>query len=240
MSTEFKPSTLCVTITGIAEREKILAKAANLEVSQFIEPPSRLCYTEFARTEKSRRTRWRPSLERTDKKTYGGFLMAPKSAIDILKGALLLEKRGRALYDLAFRDCENPAMKSLFEMLVNEEIQHMEFLEKQFTLARDDKPLNISALDAPNTKSADCVVSKEIIKHVSAAGSEAALISAGLDFEKKAVEFYSLHATDAGSNEEREIYKMLAQWERIHLYMLADLETEIQQEAWSDNNFWPY
>lgn len=166
--------------------------------------------------------------------------MAPKSALDILKGALLLEKRGRALYDLALRDCKDPDMKSLFEMLVNEEMGHMEFIEKQFALVKDGKPLSSAALDSPNTEPADRVVSREAIKKISAAGSEAALISAGLDFEKKAVEYYSASAAESVSPEEKKIYAMLADWEKTHMYMLADLEREIQEHAWRDNNFWPY
>jgi len=56
-----------------------------------------------------------------------------KSATDILKTAILLERRGKAFYTLVARQTESKSARKIFEMMAEEEDAHVEFLSRQFS-----------------------------------------------------------------------------------------------------------
>ena len=58
--------------------------------------------------------------------------MENNQVIDILKEAILLERRGKAFYTQAARNSESKSAKKIFEMMAEEEDEHIEFLSKQF------------------------------------------------------------------------------------------------------------
>ncbi|MCJ7580248.1 MAG: ferritin family protein [Candidatus Aminicenantes bacterium] len=162
------------------------------------------------------------------------------SRLDILKGALLLEYRGMALYESAVKTTENPEVKSLFSMLVNEEIKHIEVLRKHLSQVQNQSaPIDYSELDKLFPRKTDPILSKDIIRNVHGAGYEAAVISAALDFEKKAVEYYSDQASRSEDQGEKTLFKWLTNWEVGHMQMLADLDRELKEKIWNDNQFWP-
>ena len=39
---------------------------------------------------------------------------------------------------------------------------------------------------------------------------------------------------------EKQLYKMLAEWEMGHQKMLHELNEELKADVWNDNNFWPF
>ena len=157
--------------------------------------------------------------------------------IDILKGALLLEYRGKALYESTAKTTDIPAVKTLFSMLKDEEDRHIEALRKH--LAQLLNPTDSFEPDLPSSEAIDPVLSEDIIEKVHGAGYEAAVISAALDFEKKAVKYYSEQASQTDSEEERTLYTWLKNWEVSHMQMLADLDSELKEKIWFDNKFWP-
>jgi len=81
---------------------------------------------------------------------------------------------------------------------------------------------------------------EDIKKQISAASFEAAAISAAMDFETRAVKIYSERAEAATDVNEKELYKMLADWETGHNLLLHKLNTDLKEEIWYDNNFWPF
>ena len=60
--------------------------------------------------------------------------MAENKTLDIIKKAILLEHKGKALYESVAPKTEVTAVKELFEMLAEEEEKHIEILNKQFVL----------------------------------------------------------------------------------------------------------
>jgi len=65
------------------------------------------------------------------------------------------------------------------------------------------------------------------------------VISAALEFEKRAVAYYSEQAEQAGSEAEKEVFGWLSRWEVTHMEMLAKVDDELKQDIWFDNQFWP-
>lgn len=165
--------------------------------------------------------------------------MADEKKLDIIKGAILLEHRGKALYDSVVNTTQNTEVKELFEFLVSEEAKHIGLLNKQFGLMSKNGAFDLSGEKPGDSTTSDFVITKDIVAGISGAGYEAAVISAALDFEKKAVDYYSKQADAAGSEEEKKLYAWFAGWEKGHMKMLAELETGIKEQIWYDNSFWP-
>ena len=160
--------------------------------------------------------------------------------IDILKEAILLERRGKAFYTQAARNSESKSAKKVFEMMAEEEDEHINFLTRQFkNYTKENKFLDVeSAPEEDNT--ATEILTEQIKKEIDAASFEAAAISAAIDFENRAIKIYSSRAKEATDPKEKEMYQMLADWEKTHHHLLYQLNEDLKQDIWNDNNFWPF
>lgn len=168
--------------------------------------------------------------------------MDTKTPTDILKEAILLEQRGKAFYSSIAAQTASEAVRQIFTLIANEEEEHIRFLSEQYTNYRKNSTfLGIAArpAGAPD-EVARKVLSDEMKRQISAAGFEAAAISAAMEFEAKAVELYSSRAGSASDPNERALYSMLAEWERGHHQWLARIDKELREQVWYDNNFWPF
>jgi rubrerythrin len=164
-----------------------------------------------------------------------------KSSVDILKEAILLERRGKAFYTTAARQTQSEAARKIFEMMAAEEDEHVNFLSKQFAYYEQNK--NFMKVDEhadADEATVMAILSEEIKKQVNAAGFEAAAISAAMDFETRAVQIYSERAASATDPNEKEMYQMLADWEKGHHFWLHKINEDLKEQIWYDNNFWPF
>ncbi len=167
--------------------------------------------------------------------------MSEDKTTDILKSAILLEKRGRAFYENAARQTSATVVKRFFEMMANEEKSHIHILSEQFKAYQDKKQFNSAQFDEPHESDiAAQVISKEIKSEISAADYEAAVISAAMSMEKNAIKLYSDRAAAATDPNEKALYSWLAKWETQHLNFLADIDRELTEDIWYDQNFWPF
>jgi rubrerythrin len=168
--------------------------------------------------------------------------MDTKSTTDILKEAILLEHRGRAFYSDVAARTDSEAVKRIFTMIAEEEGEHIRFLSEQFKNYQKHKTfLDVTSQtgNAPDEVSLK-VLTEEMKSQISAAGFEAAAISAAMDFEAKAVDLYSSRAAAAADQNEKALYSMLADWERGHHKWLMRIDKELREQVWYDNNFWPF
>lgn len=164
-----------------------------------------------------------------------------KSAEDILKTAILLERRGKAFYTTAARQTESEAARKIFTMMAEEEDEHIEFLSKQFAEYEKSGTFASNDLEEPvDDTEVVMILSEQVKKEISAAGFEAAAISAAIDFENRAIEVYQGRADEATDPNEKEMYQMLADWERTHHHLLHKLNEDLKEQIWHDNNFWPF
>ena len=165
--------------------------------------------------------------------------MSQEKPLDIIKGAILLERKGKAFYENAFQNTKSETVGEIFNTLANEEEKHIDILEEQYghlmregelkAVKRDEKPMDISSV----------VITEKVQQEVSAAGYEAAAISAAIALEEQAVKFYSEHASSTDNHIEKELYQWLANWEKTHLTFLSELDRELMENIWYDNKFWP-
>lgn len=168
--------------------------------------------------------------------------MTESKSTEILKLALLMEHRGKAFYKKVAEQTDNSDVKKIFNIMADEEQLHIDFLAAQFSYYQKNKTFDPKK---PTTKPthesiANMILSEEIKHTISASGFESAAISAAIDMENKAIAVYKERAENADSDEEKEMYKWLADWEKDHLKILADLNKELTEKIWYDNNFWPF
>ncbi len=162
------------------------------------------------------------------------------TALDILKTAILLERKGKAFYTQAARNSESKSAKKIFEMMAEEEDEHIDFLTKQAQHYVKDHTF---VHPEPHQEEGDAdveILTEQIKKEINAASFEAAAISAAIDFENRAIKVYSERAEKADDPVEKEMYQMLADWEKGHHHLLYQLNEELKEQIWNDNNFWPF
>ena len=167
--------------------------------------------------------------------------MSEDRTTDILKSAILMEKRGQAFYERVAQQTSGTVVKRFFEMMADEEKKHIHILSEQFKAYQENKQFNSADFDEPHESDiAAQVISKEIKSEISAADYEAAAISAAMSMEERAIKLYSDRGAAANDPNEKALYNWLAKWETQHLNFLADIDRELTEDIWYDQNFWPF
>ena len=167
--------------------------------------------------------------------------MNENSAIDILKMAILLERRGKAFYRRAADAAGDESVKAFFQLMADEEDKHVDVLSEQYKSYQENKRFVSTGLSKNKDSGfASSVLDEKIKNKISAAGFEAAAISAAIAMEERAIRLYSKRAADSQNDEEKELYQWLADWEKEHLRFLNAIEKGLIETVWFDNNFWPY
>ena len=165
--------------------------------------------------------------------------MTENSALDILKSAILLEKRGKAFYRMAASQSTHAEVKAFFETMAQEEVQHVRILSDQYKAFK-----KTGAFSAPDTSVTGAITSKvltaEVKTRIAAADFEAAAISAAMLMEERAIALYAGRAGEAQDVKEKKLYQWLADWEKEHLAFLAAIDSELKERIWNDNGFWPF
>jgi rubrerythrin len=165
--------------------------------------------------------------------------MTETNTLDILKHAILLEKRGQAFYRTAADQSSNSDVKAFFETMAAEEVQHVKILSDQFKAFKKE-----GKLKAPDTSQAGGVsknvLTPEVKDRIAAAEFEAAAISAAMLMEERAIALYAGRSNDATDPEEKKLYQWLADWEKEHLEFLAAIDAELKERIWNDSGFWPF
>ena len=166
--------------------------------------------------------------------------MADDKTTDILKSAILMEKRGLAFYEKVAQQTTGEAAKRFFEMMAAEEENHIQTLSEQFKAYQDNEQFNAGQFeDNHESGIANQALSNKINSEISAADFEAAAISAAMSMEENAIKLYSGRADAATDPNEKALYNWLAKWETQHLNFLADIDRELTEDIWFDQGFWP-
>ena len=162
-----------------------------------------------------------------------------EKSLDILKTAILLERKGKAFYTQAARNSQSKSAQKIFEMMAEEEDEHIDFLTKQAKSFIENQTFIHPEPHHEEDHDVE-ILTEKIKEEINAAGFEAAAISAAIDFENRAVEVYSNRAREAEDPTEKEMYQMLSDWEKGHHHLLHKLNEDLKEQIWNDNNFWPF
>ncbi len=165
--------------------------------------------------------------------------MSQGTTLDILKNAILLERRGRAYYRKVAEQAENTAVKQFFEFMAEEEAQHISILADQYKSFKSEGQVRAISGETHPSHDAARVLTEQIKSQIAAAGFEAAAVSAAMAMEERAIRMYAQRAQDATDSHEKALFAWLADWEKEHLEMLAGIDRELTETVWNDNSFWP-
>lgn len=165
--------------------------------------------------------------------------MEESKTMQILKTAILLERKGKAFYSSVSEKADDPDVKEFFKHMADEEDEHIRYLNEQFEYYTKNNNFKEPLTHAEDSTD-EAILSEKVKKQISAASFEAAAISAAIDFETRAVKVYSDRADSATDPEEKKFYSFLAEWEQGHHKLLHDIDQELKEKIWYDNNFWPF
>lgn len=167
--------------------------------------------------------------------------MSTNSPIEILKNAILMERRGQAFYQKVAEQSQSKEVREFFTLMAAEEEKHIHGLAQQFKAYIQQKKF-LASLDVYQDSSgfATKILTQEVKNEISSAGFEAAAISAAIAMEKTAIALYSDRAGSSDNPEEKQLYDWLAEWEKEHLNFLIEIEKELKEKIWFDNQFWPF
>ena len=167
--------------------------------------------------------------------------MSEDKTVEILKDAILLEKRGHAFYRQVADQASGKAVKQFFNFMAEEETKHIKILSDQFKAYQDNHKFDPGDFNEDHsTDAASNVLTGEMKAEIAAADFEAAAISAAMSMEERAIKLYSDRAEEASDSNEKALYNWLAKWEMQHLKFLSDIDRELREEIWNDNSFWPF
>ncbi len=167
--------------------------------------------------------------------------MSENKALDILKNAILLEKRGLSFYLKTAEQTENAAVKDFFGMMADEEENHIKMLSDQYiSYKKSGRFTSLDYQEAGERNMASEILNRELKEKISSAGFESAAISAAISMEDRAVKLYADRAEETEDADEKRLYQWLSDWERGHLNMLMEMDKELIQKVWNDNQFWPF
>ena len=165
--------------------------------------------------------------------------MEENKAIEILKTAVLLERRGQAFYERVAKQATDPDVKQIFEIMAEEEAEHIEVLSEQFIFYAKHDRFKVVKPAKESGDTASEILSAKIKKNISAASFEAAAISSAIDMETQAIKVYSERAKQTTDPEEKKFYQWLANWESGHHILLFELDRDLKEKIWNDSHFWP-
>lgn len=165
--------------------------------------------------------------------------MTENKTLQILKQAILMEKRGKAFYLKVADQAQDEEVKTFFNTMAEEEQHHMEMLTEHYKSYTDNGSFNLVDYEA-ESQVAQIVLDDNVKKKLSSADFEAAAISAAMFMEEKAISVYGARAESSDNPEEKALYSYLASWEREHLKFLSDIDRELTEKVWYDNNYWPF
>jgi rubrerythrin len=159
--------------------------------------------------------------------------------IEILKAAILMERRGIAFYTVVAEQTASEDVKKIFSTMAIEERLHARYLSEQYTNFLKNETFEFFEPTEPHGV-VEMILSDKVKQDILAAGFEAAAISAAIDMENKAIEVYSNRAVEATDPKEKELYQWLADWEKGHHKILHELDEQLKEKIWFDNQFWPF
>lgn len=163
-----------------------------------------------------------------------------QAVIQAIKDALMVEIKGQQLYSHAAQTTQDPAAKAMFQMLADDEDDHVNILKTQHKNLMEEGKINLDNVHpAEVDHGAETVITDDFRKSVRRGQFEMAVISIGCDLEAKAIAYYKTKAAETDDPGLKQLFTWLVEWEDGHLEQLMELEKIYQDAYWADQGFSP-
>ncbi len=160
--------------------------------------------------------------------------------IQAVKDALMVEIKGQQLYSHAATTATDPEVKAMFQMLANDEENHVQMLEAQFKPLMEEGKITLDGFHpAELDHGSQGIIPDGFKKSIKRGDFEMAIIGIGCNLEVQAIAHYKSKAKNIEDPDLKQLFTWLAEWEEDHLAQLRELEGLYQDAYWADQGFSP-
>ena len=158
-----------------------------------------------------------------------------------LKKAMEAEMTGHHFYLNAAETTKDEQGKKTFFRLAKEELQHFNYLKKQYKSVLDSGSFDLSEpMEADSeARAGGPIFSAELRARIKKSHFEVSALGVGMQLELNAVNFYRQCANDADDSEVKEFFTGLVKWEQGHYNGFAEELETLKEEYWQANDFIP-
>lgn len=163
-----------------------------------------------------------------------------EAMIQAVKDALMVEIKGQQLYSHAAETAKDPEVKEMFQMLANDEENHVKMLQAQFKPIMEEGRIVLEGFHpAELDHGSQSIIPDSFKKKIKGGEFEMAVIGIGCQLEVQAIAHYKSKAKNIEDPDLKQLFSWLSDWEEDHLNQLRELETMYQDAYWAEQGFSP-
>ena len=141
--------------------------------------------------------------------------------VRVLKTAIEVEENGYTTFKDFAEKTENPDARRMFNRLAQDEIEHKELLQKQLDHLEAGKSIQAVIIPKSAVESLIPQIRDKAKRTKGESGaSETDALRTALDLEKKAADFFRQKADETDSQELKDMFIRLAEWEDSHFELI--------------------
>lgn len=159
-----------------------------------------------------------------------------KVELEIIKQAIINEVEGYEFYKLASAH-GGGAGKEAFMELANEELKHIEYLNKLFNQIKDTKDHDFELAFEVDPPSPD-IYKWNKVKDLSSLAMS--VFSIGMQMEKDAILFYQNAKETTNISAAKKLFDILIKWEKVHLDQFTSQFNLYKEEWWNEQGYAPF
>ncbi len=155
--------------------------------------------------------------------------------VEALQVALDTEKKGYMFYKIAAKSSKDAKGREVFEHLASDEIEHMEVIATIYESLTNDKPWMTyeEAAAKYGQTPKEKIIFPDVPEEVQEDFDDLLALEEALDFEKKAVQFYTKQVEEAVEEKAKAFYRSLVEIEESHVIIIqAELDSLMGAGIW--------
>ena len=159
-----------------------------------------------------------------------------------LKTAIEAELTGHEFYKNAAKNTDDPMGKETFTRMAEEEMGHFNYLRHQYksVLEKGDYDFSKKLMKKEHKHAESPIFSNEIKNRIKDSHFEVSALTIGMKLELDAVNFYRSCAQKAQSEEAKQFYNELAEWEQDHYRAFESALNLLKEDYFQANSFVPF
>lgn len=158
-----------------------------------------------------------------------------KAHVQALQIALDTEKKGYRFYMMAAKSSKDPKGQEVFEHLAKDEVEHMGVIATMYESLTSDEPWMTyeDAVEKYGKTPTEKIIFPDVPDEPQENFNDINALEEALDFEKKAVQFYSKQAQACEEERARAFYQSLIEIEEGHVQIIqAELDSLMGAGIW--------
>lgn len=140
--------------------------------------------------------------------------------MNIFEYAIEMEKDGEEYYRKLANNTEDQGIKSILNMLADDEVKHREILQEM----RDKTDVTMTETEILSKSKNIFIEMQDKHKNLSSVDREMDLYREAKEIEQKSIDFYEEKADEVDSEEQQKLLKKIADEERRHYHLIDNIE----------------